>query len=159
MIKIEKKELSKGIRIMKLLKQVMDDMKGNMSHHSKGMNITGTQGMLMGILIHHGNMKISDLSEKIGLSNSTVSGIVDRLEKQGCVERVRSKEDRRVIYVNITKKHKEIFKKSFIEMEKKYESILNKANPEEIDKIFEGLDILQKLLHNQNKSDNNEEKY
>ena len=65
-------------------------LKHSMGQHFNPMNLTGPQGMMMGILSHDGEMKISDLSEKIGLSNSTVSGIIDRLEKQGLVERTRS---------------------------------------------------------------------
>lgn len=56
--------------------------------------------MVLYTLGKHGSMKLSDISEKLSISNSTISGIVDRLEKQKYVERIRSKEDRRVIYVS-----------------------------------------------------------
>ncbi|MDF2673481.1 MAG: transcriptional regulator, MarR family [Clostridiales bacterium] len=74
--------MSKGIRAIRLIKQVMGSVKRTMGKQFEEMNITGPQGMLVGTLIHYGEMKISDLSEKLGLSNSTVSGIVDRLENQ-----------------------------------------------------------------------------
>ena len=51
-------------------------------------------------------MPISQLARYIGSANSTVSGIVDRLEKMGLVERIRSEEDRRVIYVCLTEKYR-----------------------------------------------------
>ena len=43
-------------------------------------------------------MPISALAEAAGSANSTISGVVDRLEKMGLVQRVRSDSDRRVIY-------------------------------------------------------------
>lgn len=39
----------------------------------------------------------------MGLSNSTVSSLVDRLEGQGLVERIRSDKDRRVVLVQLSK--------------------------------------------------------
>lgn len=135
-------ELSKSIEVIKTLKQVMGALKQNIQCQYKDMNLTGPQGMLMGVLAHHGEMKISALSEKLDLSNSTVSGIIDRLEKQGLVERIRSKEDRRVVYVNITPEYKNFADHHL----KKVEDKMSKANSEELDKILEGLNTLKRLL-------------
>lgn len=105
--------------------------------------------MLVGILMHFGEMRISDLSEKIGLSNSTVSGIVDRLEKQGLVKRVRSNEDRRVVYVNVTEEFRKNTKAHFKNIEDKFESMMNKATSEELDMILVGLETLKKVFERQ----------
>jgi DNA-binding MarR family transcriptional regulator len=142
-------ELNKGIRVIKVLKQVMDTLKQNMGHQFKEMNITGPQGMLMGILAHDGEMKISDLSEKLGLSNSTVSGIVDRLEKQGLVERTRSEEDRRVVYVSVTQEFQKNAKERFNGIQRMFEGLMNTATPEEAERIYEGLNTLKKVMDRQ----------
>lgn len=102
--------------------------------------------MLMGILNRYGEMKVSDLSEKLGLSNSTVSGIIDRLEKQDLVKRTRSESDRRVVYVSATEKFKKGFEENFKELENDFGRMLSKASTEEIDTIIEGLHLLQKIL-------------
>ena len=142
-------ELGKAISVIKVLKQVMGTMKQNVGHHFKGMNVTGPQGMLMGTLAHYGEMKISDLSEKLSLSNSTVSGIIDRLEKQGLVERTRSKEDRRVVYVCVTSEFKKNSEEHFREIEKKFVEMMNKATSEELDTILEGLNTLKEVMDRQ----------
>ena len=142
-------EISKGIRAIRLIKQVMGSVKHNMGKQFENMNITGPQGMLVGTLIHYGEMKISDLSEKLGLSNSTVSGIVDRLESQGLVERTRSTEDRRVVYVNVTPEFKKNAKEHFKEFEKKFESMMSKATPEELDTILKGIATLKEVIDRQ----------
>lgn len=54
-----------------------------------------------------GDLRLSDLSMKINLTNSTVTGIIDRLERAGLVSRQRSTDDRRVILVKITAKGRE----------------------------------------------------
>lgn len=109
-------------------------------------NLTAPQGMLIEILRRYGEMKISDLSKKMGLSNSTVSGIVDRLEKQDLIKRTRSDEDRRVVYVNVTDKFKNGFQENFKKVEQEFEDIMSKASPEEIDSILNGLNILKNLF-------------
>ena len=144
------KEVNRGMNVVKMLKQIMDSIKQNIEQEFKELNLTGTQGMLMGTLAHGGEMKISDLSEHMGLSNSTVSGIVDRLEKQGFLERRRSKEDRRVVYVTVTSEFKKKAKNHFDRVEKKVNDIINEATQQEVDKIYEGLDILKELMERQN---------
>lgn len=142
-------EISKGIRAIRLIKQVMGSVKRMMGKQFEEMNITGPQGMLVGTLIHYGDMKISDLSEKLGLSNSTVSGIVDRLENQGFVERTRSKEDRRVVYVNVTQEFKKNAEVKFKAFEKRFEDTMSKATSEEFDIILKGLETLKEVIERQ----------
>jgi DNA-binding MarR family transcriptional regulator len=124
-------------------------VKHRMGQHFNETNLTGPQGMMMGILSHDGEMKISDLSEKIGLSNSTVSGIIDRLEKQGLVERTRSLDDRRVVYVKVSSDFQKNCKTNFSKIEKTFEDAINKATDEEIQIILKGLDTLEKLMDKQ----------
>jgi MarR family transcriptional regulator, organic hydroperoxide resistance regulator len=128
-------------------------IKQSMGQHFNAMNLTGPQGMMMGILSHDGEMKISDLSEKLGLSNSTVSGIIDRLEKQGLVERTRSLEDRRVVYVNVSTEFRKNSKENFCKIEKTFEDIMTKATTEEIEIILKGLDALEQIMDRQKKND------
>ena len=142
-------EIRKSIEVIKVLKNLMDTIKQNMHEQFKEMRVTGPQGMLMGTLVHNGEMKISDLSEMLALSNSTVSGILDRLEKNGFVKRTRSEEDRRVVYVSVTDEFKKHTQEHFNEIEKKLESMMNKGTPEELEKIFEGIDTLQKVIARQ----------
>lgn len=142
-------EISSGIKIFKSLKRIGHMLKQSMGQHFNSMNLTGPQGMMMGILSHDGEMKISDLSEKIGLSNSTVSGIIDRLEKQGLVERTRSSEDRRVVYVNVSSEFQKNSKENFCKIEKTFEDIMKKATDEEIDTILKGLTTLEQLMDKQ----------
>ena len=68
--------------------------------------LTLPQMLVLTALSEDGTMPISRLARYIGSANSTVSGIVDRLEKMGLVERIRSEEDRRVIYVGLTTKYR-----------------------------------------------------
>lgn len=142
-------EMSKAIMIVQIMKEVMANIKNRIGNHFKELNLTRPQGMLLGTLAHQGEMKVSELSESLGLSNSTVSGILDRLENQGLVERIRSKEDRRVVYVKITEEFRKHSQKHFDEVNKLIEEMMNKATQEELDIIFKGMDMLRQVVKRQ----------
>lgn len=136
----EKEEVGRlFFELGKLLRQYM-----RKNFDEEGM--TMPQGFVISALKRGGEMKISELSQKLNLSNSTVSGIIDRMEKQQLVERVRSKEDRRIVYVRISPKFNERHKESFKQLEKAFEELLDSGSPEEIEKIIIGLNALKKIL-------------
>ena len=51
-----------------------------------------------------GKLSLSELSDRIRARNSTVTGIIDRMEREGLVERQRSEEDRRVVHIVLTRR-------------------------------------------------------
>lgn len=57
--------------------------------------LTGPQRSVMQALVQSKGMSLKDLSRSMGLAHSTVSGIVDRLERRGLVERRSNDQDRR----------------------------------------------------------------
>jgi DNA-binding MarR family transcriptional regulator len=67
---------------------------------------------LYGILLNlstRGPLSLSDLSDSIFRSNSTITALVDRLEADGLVVRSPSEVDRRVITAHLTEKGWEFF--------------------------------------------------
>lgn len=51
------------------------------------------------LLQHHGAMAMSRLAELLDVSFSNATGIIDRMEEKGLVERVRVPDDRRLVLV------------------------------------------------------------
>jgi DNA-binding MarR family transcriptional regulator len=64
--------------------------------------ITAAQLQLLKLLEKAGDHTHSELSERLYLRGSTVSGIIDRLEKRGLVRRKRSRVDRRLVRVGLS---------------------------------------------------------
>lgn len=75
---------------------------------TKGMarevGLTGPQLTVLKLLETFQNLSLSSLSERIRAQNSTVTGIIDRMEREGLVGRERSTSDRRVVYIKLTEK-------------------------------------------------------
>ncbi len=71
---------------------------------AKRADLTGPQLTVVKLLEQVGDLSLSELSDKIRAQNSTVTGIIDRMEREGLVLRERSKEDRRVVHIKLTAK-------------------------------------------------------
>jgi len=76
----------------------------NLSTELNRGNVSYLQFFLLAFLSSQGSLNISDIAKKMGHSNPAATGLVDRLENLGYVERIHATEDRRKIMVRITTK-------------------------------------------------------
>lgn len=90
--------------------------------------------------------KISDLSRKVGLTNSTVSGIVDRLEEAGYVQRRRDQTDRRIVWVTRTEKLERLIRSIPVLQDDYLDSLLEGITEEETQTILKSLQLLANHL-------------
>jgi DNA-binding MarR family transcriptional regulator len=58
--------------------------------------LTLPQTAVMSEVVAHSGISLKELSKKVSLAHSTVSGILDRLEKRGMIERRPDKKDGRI---------------------------------------------------------------
>ncbi|GCD09697.1 MarR family winged helix-turn-helix transcriptional regulator [Clostridium tagluense] len=144
-------QLKDNVEVARLFLQVLGLFKHKVIKIFEDTGVTGLQAMTMGIIHKEKRMKMTELSRKLTLSNSTVSGIVDRLEKQGIVERERSCEDRRVVYVKISPKFNETHEDIHKLIQENTVNIMKKGTPEEINGIVDSLTTLKRLLGEQDK--------
>jgi DNA-binding MarR family transcriptional regulator len=61
--------------------------------------VSMSQMHVLWLLQHHGEMSMSRLAELLGVSLSNATGIIDRMEEHGFIERVRVPDDRRIVNV------------------------------------------------------------
>jgi DNA-binding MarR family transcriptional regulator len=68
-------------------------------HHS-GISLGHLQ--ILWILQEHGPLPVSRLADWLGIGAPNATGLLDRMEQRGLVERVRDAEDRRVVLASMT---------------------------------------------------------
>src|SRR6185369_8918650 len=73
--------------------------------------VTATQLNVLKLLLTVGDLSLSELSRRMAATNSTVTGIVDRMVAAELVAREQSAEDRRVWKIRLTSHGKAIAKK------------------------------------------------
>jgi DNA-binding MarR family transcriptional regulator len=79
-------------------------MRARFAEAMREHGLTFAQVMLMKHLRERGRATARELAAALEVSPANVTGIVDRLEREGLATRARSAEDRRVIFVRLTER-------------------------------------------------------
>lgn len=109
--------------------------------------LTAPQLSVISLLANRGPMTLTELSDQLQLSHSTASGIVDRLQARGVVQRAPSPQDRR--YTNISLTEEALRAGARIRNEgtmARLVQALAAATPEERRTISEGLALLSRFF-------------
>ncbi|MCC8129894.1 MAG: MarR family transcriptional regulator [Clostridiales bacterium] len=110
------------------------------------LNLTYPQTITLMILDADGPMPISELARATGSANSTTSGVVDRLERMDLVQRVRSDQDRRKIFVQVTDHYRKVRTETTSYATDRFAEALKGISEEEQDMILNGLNIFNDAL-------------
>ncbi|MRH44275.1 MarR family transcriptional regulator [Aquibacillus halophilus] len=143
----------KGSEIASLIREINATLNAQLREAFKENNLTPPQMMIMFMLSEEKKLKVSEISTKMNLANSTVSGIIDRLEKLGYVQRVRSEVDRRVVHVEPSKQAEELHKLFHDTVTQFLGTIVEDATDKQITEVMTGLNTLQKLLNREKQKD------
>jgi MarR family transcriptional regulator, 2-MHQ and catechol-resistance regulon repressor len=81
--------------------------------HIRALGLTSAQFDVIATLGDTAGMSCAELSSKTLVTKGTLTGVLDRLEARGEIERVPSETDRRSIIVRLTPKGERLFQKVF----------------------------------------------
>ncbi|MBS4215441.1 MULTISPECIES: MarR family winged helix-turn-helix transcriptional regulator [Neobacillus] len=94
--------------------------------------ITPPQFVALQWLFEDGDMTIGELSTKMYLACSTTTDLVDRMERNLLVERVKDTNDRRVVRIHLLEEGKRIIDEVIKKRQVYLEEVLKNFNKEEI---------------------------
>lgn len=140
-----------GLMIDSLLKDINYELNNRLRCTFRHTEYTIPQITALQILYENKKMTLSELSQEMKLANSTVSGIIDRLEDHELVERIRSTEDKRIVYITLATKSNFIEEHIQSHVNEYFSSLVKEVSKEELDLILNGLQTLKKLLHDNSK--------
>ncbi len=134
------------LQIIMRLRQIIQEM----SRHSKYLlekhKITIPQLICLQEIFQHGPISLGALTKIVFLNNSTVTGIVDRLENRGLVQRTRISKDRRQVHAEITQTGIEFIEKSPPPLQKAFFNRLAELDEEKITLILWSLEMIVDML-------------
>jgi DNA-binding MarR family transcriptional regulator len=116
----------------------------------KETGLTGPQLWAIKTISQESPIMVTEIARRMYLHPATVVGILDRLEKQGLVVRVRSTEDRRVVRVELTKKGHALVKKAPAVAQGLLVEGLETLSLSRLKNISDGLDQMVGILGAQN---------
>lgn len=100
--RVENKHKSSIDRIIETAIYLQTEARRLAKEQSARHGITATQLNVIKLLLTVGDLSLSELSEKMAATNSTVTGIVDRMVAANLVAREQSTKDRRVWRIRLT---------------------------------------------------------
>ena len=108
--------------------------------------ITPPQFVALQWLQESGDMTIGDLSSKMYLAFSTTTDLVDRMEKNELVQRVRDENDRRVVRIHLLPEGERIIQEVIVKRQNYLRDITKEFDSEEFEQLSKHLQKLHLLM-------------
>ena len=105
--------------------------------------VSMTHMHVMWLLQHHGDLPMSRMAELLDVSFSNATGIVDRMEERGLVERVRVPDDRRVVLVRIAQKGMQALEETEAVKQDRLQAILSHLDQGQLTRVASALDDIR----------------
>ncbi|NCB62402.1 MAG: MarR family transcriptional regulator [Clostridia bacterium] len=139
--------------ILMIYLRVTQHMSKLFRDHFGKVQLTFPQALVLTVLGESGPLPVSTLAERTGSANSTVSGIVDRLEKLGLARRERSGNDHRIIYVAATEQYQSLREKAETDVSGYFRSVMESMSGEERAQVAAALTRLDAALMAKERAD------
>lgn len=134
------------IHITKRLRKIAHAVNKHSKFLQESFKLTLPQIICLREIHEHGPITFSHLTRILALNNSTTTGIVDRLERDQLVRRVRSDRDRRQVMVEVTDQGIEVLKDAPPPLNNTFIERFESLPDEEKDQIIAALDRLSSLI-------------
>ncbi|MFD1065077.1 MarR family winged helix-turn-helix transcriptional regulator [Oceanobacillus locisalsi] len=99
---------------------------------------------ILEVLYHKGRQTIRDISESVLISTGSITYVIDKLEKKELLARVNCSDDRRVVYLEITDKGKEIMDDIFPKHQQVIEELFQGISEKDKQTV---IDVLKTVGH------------
>lgn len=134
------------IRIEENLRRVCYKIKKKGREILNDVDITPPQFEALQYLRNEENLTIGELSSRMYLACSTVTDLLDRMERNELVRRVKDENDRRIVRIVVLQKGHDLIKRVMENRINYVESILSQLDETVIDAIDEGFRIFNEKV-------------
>lgn len=99
------------VKLEKSLIALRDVFRRHQRYIKDNFKISELEMEILQYVALNGRRKMKDIGEAFNIKLSTLTSIVDKIERQKFVKRINSKEDRRAVYLDLTPKGKRLYEK------------------------------------------------
>lgn len=110
----------------------MGQMKCAMSDRLVRLGISMAQLNIMYTLQRNGEMPMSRLADVLNVSLSNATGLIDRMEERGFIERTRVPEDRRIVLVRVTPAGNQVIEENDALSDELLRTVLGQLDPDQL---------------------------
>lgn len=109
------------------------------------LGLTPGQVFMLHFIQQEERCNVSTIASKVEVSPSAATIMLDRLEQQGFVNRVRDGDDRRVVLTELTAEGEHMLDEVLQARQRIVEQCLSGLHPEELESLVTGLEILASI--------------
>ena len=117
------------------------------ARHVREMGLTTTQFDILATLGNQPPMTCKELGGKTLILKGTMTGVLERMEKKGLIEKVANEEDGRSYKIGLTKSGEKLFKKAFPEHLQYLEKAFAKLSKKEIEQAIQALKSVKAVFN------------
>ena len=130
------------LSLRRIIKLLQDYSQTVYSH----FGITGPQLWALKTIYQNGSLSLGELSRRMFINPSTITGVVDRLERKKYVLRVRNEKDRRIVKVQLTPQGNRLAIKTPNPIQGKMIYGLRKLKKDELFSIYQSVGKLVEIM-------------
>ena len=119
-----------------------------------GYDLTEQQWRVLRALWGSSGLEAKELAERTLLLRPSLSGVLDRLQRDGLIERLKMKDDGRKVCVRMTPKAKRIYEKISPLLENEYAQMQARFSEKKWNDLYDSLFHLIELSDNYSNNDN-----
>jgi DNA-binding MarR family transcriptional regulator len=128
------------------LRPVLIRLSRELRRETDALGITSPQATLLWLIREHPGLSLRELAALERISAPSLSGHVDRLERLGLIDRVRSEGDRRRVGLELTEQGMRLLRRVRARRTSWLTERLKTLEPDEVDAIEQAIGPLHRLL-------------
>jgi DNA-binding MarR family transcriptional regulator len=128
--------------------QSVEKKAGSLVKGQIGSDLTNDQHFTLRYMNQVGTCTSSELAEVFDVQKSAITAIIQRLWEKGLIERTRDEKDRRVVYLTLTEKGKDLYSQCEERINHLVEGLITQFEQSEIKQFIQTFEKLNQILIN-----------
>lgn len=128
-----------SLKLFVVLTRTLESIKKRVEEDIKCLGLNPTEFAVLELIYHKGEQPIQKIGEKVLIASSSITYVVDKLEKKKLLERKPCPNDRRITYAAITVKGMELMDEVFPKHKKAIQEILSGLDINEKENMIQQL--------------------
>jgi homoprotocatechuate degradation regulator HpaR len=128
-----------------LLLQARESVMRYFRPHLKKYGLTEQQWRVIRALDEHGEMEAGKLAEVCSILGPSLSGVLDRMERDGLIVRFRVSTDQRKVFIEATEKSRDLIVRMQEFIDQQYQALQNMVGQESLVSLYGLLDVIVAL--------------
>jgi DNA-binding MarR family transcriptional regulator len=134
------------LKSIRLLAECMQGFERLSGQHVRECGLTHAQFDIIATLGNTAGMPYKELGERTLITKGTLTGVIERLEQKGLVERERCKIDKRSFFIRLTGQGEKLFAEVFPQVISKGAELFTSMDGEDFDALEQQLSRLKQVL-------------